>query len=56
MCMKNRNRLIDAENKLMVTRGEANQEHGVIRYKLLYVKQISNKGIFYSKGIIAIIL
>ena len=39
----NRNRLTDIENKLMVTKGERegggiNQEYGINRYKLLYIK------------------
>ena len=40
---KNRNRLTDIENKLMVTRGERdgggiNWEFGINRYTLLYIK------------------
>ena len=44
--LKNINRLTDKENKLMVTKGEKKlggikYEFGVIRYKLLYIKQIA---------------
>ena len=38
--------------KLMVTQGEKgggiNQEYRIKRYKLLYIKQISNKDLLYS--------
>ena len=41
--MQNRNRLTDIENKLVVTKGEKkkrgeNEEYGIKRYKLLYIK------------------
>ena len=46
--MHNRNRFTDIENKLMVTKeemaGGINQEYGINRYKLIYKKQVSNKG------------
>ena len=43
------------EHKLMVTKGEwewggINQEYGINRYKLLYIKQISNNDLLYSTG------
>ena len=48
------NRLIDIENKLMVTRGERgggiNYECGIKRYTLLYIKQITNKDLLYNTG------
>ena len=31
--------------------GGTNQEYGINRYKLLYIKQISNKDLLYSTGI-----
>ena len=49
----NRNRLTDRENKLMVTKwegGQINQEFGINRYTLLYIKQINNKDLLYSTG------
>ena len=49
-----RDRLTDIENQLMVTKGEKgerkiNEELGMNRYTLLCIKQISNKGLLYSK-------
>ena len=54
MYTQNRNRLTDAENKL-VTKGEregggANQGYGIKRDNLLCIKQISNKNMLYSTG------
>ena len=44
----------DIENKLMVTKGEAeggiNQEYVINRYILPYIKQINNKDLLYSTG------
>ena len=52
--IKNRNRLTDTENKLMVTKRERkrgiNQEFGVEIYTLLYTKYITNKNLLYSIG------
>ena len=49
-----RNKLTDAENKLMVTKremgGGINQEPGVNIDTLLCIKQIINKDQLYSKG------
>ena len=45
---------INTENKLMVTKGEKeggiNQEFGINRYALLYIKQINNKDLLQSTG------
>ena len=42
------------ENTFMVTKGEGgegkNQEFGISRYKLPYIKQINNKVLLYSTG------
>ena len=39
------------ENKLMVIKGEGiNQEVGINRYTLLYIKQITNKDLLYRSG------
>ena len=47
--IQNRNRVTDVENKLMVGEaGRMNKEYGINRYKLLYMKQISNKDLLYS--------
>ena len=46
MYRQNRNRLIDIENKLMVTKGERDK----LGYKLLYIKYIGNKDLLYSTG------
>ena len=53
--VQNRNRPTDIEDKLMVTKGERgwgeiNQEFGINRYTLLYIKQINNKDLLYSTG------
>ena len=45
----------DTENKLMITQTERikkgiNQEFGIKRYILLYIKQIKNKDLLYSTG------
>ena len=54
MYIKNRNRLTDIENKLVVTQGVregmTNQGYGINRYELLYIKQICNKDLLYSTG------
>ena len=46
MYMQNRNRLIGIERKLVITKGEkckgVNDEYRINRYKLLYIKLISN--------------
>ena len=47
--MQNRNRLTDIENKLIVTKGEM-REYRIKSYKLLCIKQRSNKDISYSTG------
>ena len=52
---QNRNRVTDVENKLMVTRweregGGINWEIGIDIHTLLYIKQIMNKDLLYSKG------
>ena len=46
------NRLRDTESKLLVTKVEMeevgiNQEYGINRYKLLYIKYISSKDLVY---------
>ena len=46
------NRLTDTESKLLVTKVETeevgiNQEYGINRYKLLYIKYISSKDLVY---------
>ena len=42
------------KKQLMVTKGKwvggINQEFGINRYKLLYIKQISNKDLLYNTG------
>ena len=53
--LQNRSRLTDIENKLVVTKGERcegeiNQESGINRYILLYIKYINNKDLLYSTG------
>ena len=44
----------DIESKLMVTKvkreGETNKQHWIKRYKLLYIKKISNKDLLYNTG------
>ena len=52
---KIRNRLTDLENELMITRekglGERIvREFGIDMYTLLYLKQITNKDLPYSRG------
>ena len=52
---KSRNRLIDLEDKFMVTRGEGWRggiawELGIDMYTLLYSKQITNKDLLHSTG------
>ena len=50
--IQNKNRSKDIENKLTVTKeerwGGINQEFEINRYTLLYIKQVSNKGLVYS--------
>ena len=53
--VQNGNRLTEMVNKLMVTKGECkwrkiSQEYGINRYKVLYIKQISNNDLVYSTG------
>ena len=51
--IQNRNRLTDTANNLMVTkegREGTNQEDGMNRSKLLYIKYISNEDLLYSTG------
>ena len=36
--------------KFVGTHGEINEESGMNRYKLLYIKQVNNKGLLYSTG------
>ena len=49
MYMQNRNRLINIENKLVITKREEEKGKGtnyeMKRYKVLYIAQISNKDI-----------
>ena len=51
---KQRDRVTDVENKLMVTEGERpggiNWETGIDIYTLLYIKQIINKDLLNSTG------
>ena len=45
------NGLTDIENTFMVTKGGGiNQEFGINKYTLLYIKQINNKDLLYSTG------
>ena len=55
--LQNRNRLLDTENRLMVTKREKgrggegiNYRFGINGYKLLYIKYINNKVLLYSTG------
>ena len=53
--IQNRNRLTDIENKLMLIKreregGGTNQKYESNKYKLLYLKWISNKDLLYSTG------
>ena len=55
MYLRNRNRLRDIDNRLVVTKGEGvgrgmEQEVGVSRCKLLYIEWINNKVLLYSIG------
>ena len=55
MYMQNRNRLTDIENKLVITKvamegGGTNEEVVSDIYRLLCIKQISNKDLLYSTG------
>ena len=50
-----KNRPVDIENKLMVMKGEKggdeiNQAFGINRYTVLYIKQITNKDLWFSTG------
>ena len=53
MYTQNRNRLTDTQNKFMVTKQEEgvtmNYEYGINRYKILFIRQISNKDLLYSR-------
>jgi len=54
MYTQNRNRLTDTQNKFVVTKQEGggvtmNYEYGINRYKILFIKQISNKDLLYSR-------
>ena len=54
MYTQNRNRLIGTENKFMVTKEDRwgvtmNYEYGIKRYKILFIRQISNKDLLYSR-------
>ena len=42
-------RLTDTENKCVVIRGQSEREV-IKRYKLLFIKYVSNTGILYSTG------
>ena len=49
--LQNRNRLTHTENKVMATKEEGdgiNQQYGINRYILLYLKQKTNKGLLYG--------
>ena len=49
--LQSRNKFTDIENETMVTEGERggiNQEFGINRYTLLYIKWINNKDLLYS--------
>ena len=51
--LQNRKRLIDIENKLWLLKGkgrgrEINQEFGISRCKLMYMKQINNNILLYN--------
>ena len=53
--LRNRNRLTDIENILVVAKGEGNGggkdwEVGISRCKLLYIRWIDNKVLLYSTG------
>ena len=55
MYLQNRNKFKDIENKFMVTNGKVrwrgiNQEYGINRYKLQYIKQISKEDLLYNTG------
>ena len=61
MYIKNRNRLTERENKLVVIKGREkgggiNQGYWISRYKLLHVKQISNRIHCSAQGITPIFL
>ena len=54
MYTQNRNRLTDTQNKFVVTKQEGggvtmNYEYWINRYKILFIKQISNKDLLYSR-------
>ena len=51
-CLRNRNRLTE-KTDFRKGRGSwrgINEEFGISRYKLLYIKQINNKVLLYSTG------
>ena len=53
--LRNRNRLTDIENRLVVAKGEGggggmDWEFGVSRCTLLYIEWINNKVLLYSTG------
>ena len=51
--LRNRNRLADIENRLVVAKGEGggkDWEFGISRCKLLYIEWINNKVLLYSTG------
>ena len=52
--LRNRNRLTDIENRLVVSQGEERSvmdwEFGVSRYKVLHLERISNEVLLYSTG------
>ena len=53
--LRNRNRLADIENRLVVAKGEGGGEgmeweFGVSRCKLVYIEWINNKVLLYSTG------
>ena len=59
--LRNKNRLIDIENRLVVAKGGGGRggkewEFGISRGKLLYIGWIKNKIILYSTGTIFNIL
>lgn len=47
---KNANRHLNAENELVVTRGEVKQVRGMKRYKLLVISEVSHGDEKYSTG------
>ena len=58
MHIQNRNRLTDVGNKPVFAKGKREWEgtnwgYGGSKYKLLYIKKVSNKDLLYSTGIMS---